>query len=70
MQCINGIQISQYFSDREAVSVVFCKHACFDEFRHEVFGRDFTDGWVAGKVLLNDGIDLGYFIYVRHVKVG
>ncbi len=67
-QCIDGIQVSQHLPYRQAVSVVFCKHACFDEFRHKVLGRDFTDGWVAGKVLLNDGIDLGCFILERQIR--
>lgn len=68
VKCIDGVQFSQYFSNREAVAVVFCKHACFDEFRHKVFGRDHTDRWVAVKVLFNDGIDLRYYVHVGHVK--
>jgi hypothetical protein len=69
VQGIDGIQVSQYLSDWKAVSVVFGKNPCFDEFRHKVLCRDFTDGWVVVKILLNDGIDMGYFIHVRHIKV-
>ncbi len=44
VQCIDAIQVSQYLFYWKAVSVVFCKHACFDEFRHKVFGRDLFNG--------------------------